>query len=64
MYIIHGRSPGPPMSPSRDRLSCDQPQTRNAKMFYPNAGNQQEFKVLGNFDESVQIKCFISFHMI
>ena len=52
------------MSPSRDRLACDQPQTRNAKMFYPNAGNQQEFKILGDFDESSQIKRLISFHMI
>ena len=52
------------MSPSRDRLACDQPQTRNTKMSYPNAGNQPEFKILGDFDESTQIKRSISFHMI
>ena len=51
------------MSPSRDRLACDQPQIINAKTFYPNAGNQQEFNILGDFDESAQIKSLISFHM-
>ena len=38
--------------------------TRNAKTFAPKAGNQQEFKILGDIDESAPIKRLISFHVI